>query len=71
MVCDPQAFPEVSKVAARLRQEYVVRVEGTVRLRKDPNARLATGNVELLAENVSACSSPSEKGLGRQSFTRF
>ena len=44
--------PEVSKVAARLRQEYVVRVEGMVRARKDPNARMATGAVEVLATQV-------------------
>lgn len=52
VICEPQTYPEVSKVAARLRNEYVVRVEGVVRKRKDPNPRLATGEVELLATQV-------------------
>ena len=29
--------------AERLRQEYVVRVEGQLRLRKDPNPKMPTG----------------------------
>lgn len=52
MICEPQTYPEVSKVAARLRNEYVVCVEGVVRKRKDANPRLATGEVELLATQV-------------------
>lgn len=36
----------------RARAEYVVRVAGTLRLRKDPNPQLPTGAVELVAEEV-------------------
>ena len=52
VVSEPQNFPEVSRVAGRLRNEYVVRVKGEVRMRKDPNTRLATGKVELVAHEV-------------------
>jgi aspartyl-tRNA synthetase len=66
VVCEPQAYPEVSKVAARLRNEYVVRIEGVLRMRKDANTKLATGKVELLAQQVCVvvnvrCPSPSVK----------
>jgi hypothetical protein len=37
-----------------LRCEYVVRVKGQLRVRKDPNPRVATGMVELVAEEVFA-----------------
>lgn len=37
----------------RLRAEFVVLVRGTLRRRKDPNPKLATGEVELVAEEVS------------------
>lgn len=53
VICEPQTYPEVSKIASRLRNEYVVRVEGQLRLRKDPNTKLATGQVEVLAYNVT------------------
>jgi aspartyl-tRNA synthetase len=37
----------------QLRAEYVVRIIGQLRMRKDPNDRLPTGQVELVAEEVS------------------
>ena len=37
----------------RLRNEYVVLVTGTVRARSSANAKVATGNVEVLAESVT------------------
>ena len=37
----------------RLRNEYVVLVRGTVRARSAPNARVATGAVEVVAESVT------------------
>lgn len=53
VICEPgTAGAELCRVAARLRPEYVVSVKGTVRPRKDPNARLATGAVELAASEV-------------------
>ena len=51
-MCEPGSYPEVSKVAARLRNEYVARIEGVVRARKDPNSRLATGQIEIQATKV-------------------
>ena len=38
---------------ARVRAEYVVMVTGTVRARSATNAKIATGNVEVLAESVT------------------
>lgn len=37
----------------QLRAEYVVRIKGQLRMRKDPNPRLPTGKVELVAEQVN------------------
>lgn len=45
VVGEPQAHPEASKAAARLRGEWVVSIKGTLRLRKDPNPKLPTGQV--------------------------
>lgn len=56
VVGEPQNFPEASNVAARVRQEYVVRVEGRVRRRKDPNPKLPTGFFEVVAESVEILS---------------
>lgn len=36
----------------RLRAEYVVRIQGQLRKRSDPNPNLPTGQVELVAEQV-------------------
>ena len=36
----------------RLRAEYVVRIQGQLRKRSDPNPNMATGMVELVAEQV-------------------
>eukprot|EP00775_Hariotina_reticulata_P010538 gene10538-10698_t len=52
VVFEPQAHPDASKVGARLRAEWVVCVRGKLRLRKDPNPKLPTGYVELLATHV-------------------
>lgn len=53
VVFDPDA-PAVFKEAERLRNEYVVRVVGTLRARpgSTANANLASGKVELLAKQV-------------------
>lgn len=44
---------ERAAALGRLRAEYVVCVRGEVRARKDPNANMATGEVELVAEEVT------------------
>ena len=36
----------------RVRAEFVVRIRGQLRHRKDPNPRLPTGMVELVTEEV-------------------
>jgi aspartyl-tRNA synthetase len=54
VVCDPDS-PETFKTADRLRAEYVIRVEGTVRERPagTANPDLASGEVEVLAQNIA------------------
>ncbi len=52
-MCEPQSDPELAKTAARLRSEWVVCITGTLRLRKDPNPKIPTGQVELLASRVT------------------
>ncbi|KAG2485593.1 hypothetical protein HYH03_015657 [Edaphochlamys debaryana] len=52
VICEPQSAPEVSRVAARLRNEYVVCVKGVLRARKDPNPKIPTGQLEVLADCV-------------------
>jgi len=53
VVCDPDS-PETFKTADRLRAEYVIRVEGSVRERPagTANPELASGEVEVLARNI-------------------
>lgn len=53
IVGEPQNFPEACRVAGRLRNEYVVRIEGRLRKRKDPNPKMPTGLVELVAEDIT------------------
>ena len=54
VVCDPDA-PETFRTADRLRAEYVIRVEGSVRERPagTANPELASGEVEVLARSIA------------------
>ncbi|MGQ9715423.1 MAG: aspartate--tRNA ligase, partial [Anaerolineae bacterium] len=54
VVCDSEHAPEAHQVAAQARSEYVVQVVGTVRARPEGlrNPNLATGDVEVLADQV-------------------
>jgi hypothetical protein len=52
VVSSPGEFPAAARALERVRAEYVVRVAGTLRRRKDPNPQLPTGAVELLAEQA-------------------
>ena len=54
VVCDPDS-PETFRTADRLRAEYVIRVEGSVRERPagTANPELASGEVEVLARNIA------------------
>ncbi|KAK9824897.1 hypothetical protein WJX74_004037 [Apatococcus lobatus] len=52
VVTQPDAFPEAAEACQRLHSEWVIRVEGTLRKRKDPNPRIPTGEVELAVEKL-------------------
>ncbi len=54
VVFDPDSAPDAHQTAERLRSEWVVLVEGSVRARPEgsQNATLPTGAVEVLAESV-------------------
>ena len=58
VVIDPDASDEMASIAHRLRDEYCIAVEGTVRLRPDGtvNPDLATGEVEVPASSVQVLS---------------
>lgn len=50
LVIDPSNSPEAHKIGEEVRSEYVIQVEGTVRIRPQgqENAALATGQIEVL-----------------------
>ena len=52
VVSSPSEYPEAAAAMERARSEYVVRVAGTLRRRKDPNPQLPTGAMELIAEEA-------------------
>ncbi len=52
VVVDPTTAPEIAAIAEKLRSEWVVSITGQVNLRKDPNPRMPTGAVELVASQV-------------------
>lgn len=51
-VVSPDGDDDLASTLGRLRAEWVVRVTGTLRPRKDPNPQLPTGDVELVADEV-------------------
>jgi aspartyl-tRNA synthetase len=51
-IVSPDGNEGVAAALGRLRAEYVVRVGGTLRARRDPNPGLPTGEVELVADEV-------------------
>ncbi|MFH1084631.1 MAG: aspartate--tRNA ligase [Chloroflexota bacterium] len=55
IVFDPAVAPEAHAVAAQTRNEYVLRVTGTVRPRPEGmnNPKMATGDVEVAAQSAS------------------
>ncbi|MBU1151204.1 aspartate--tRNA ligase [Patescibacteria group bacterium] len=54
IVSDPVEFKEAHDVLDMARSEYVLRIEGTVRLRPEgqANANLTTGEIEVLVQSV-------------------
>lgn len=43
---------ELSAMTSQIRNEYVIRVHGTVAVRKDANKALATGEIEIVASSI-------------------
>jgi aspartyl-tRNA synthetase len=56
VVCDERTTDAVRASAAQVHLEYVVEVEGVVHPRVNPNDKLATGQVEVVAESVTILS---------------
>ncbi len=52
----PEAHPEVTAVLSVARAEWVIEVEGEVVARESPNAKMATGAVELLPDRAKILS---------------
>ena len=61
VVSHPDDFPEAAAACQRLRTENVIKVSGTVRLRKDPNPGIPTGTLELAVEAVSLLNAVTQK----------
>ncbi len=53
VIFDPNNLDEnIMEKANRCRNEFVVSVSGTVRVKPDPNKNLATGEIEIAADNI-------------------
>ena len=54
VVTDPVSYPEIHQSLEEVRPEWVIQVEGTVRLRPDglANPNMPTGDIEVLARKV-------------------
>lgn len=48
----PEENPELADVARKLRQEFVVAIKGKVRMRENPNPKIPTGLIEIVAEEL-------------------
>ncbi len=51
VVVEPENFPEVAERAKEVRSEYVLWVEGEVRLREAQNDKMPTGKIEVLTSD--------------------
>ncbi len=51
-IFEPTTHADVAELAKELRSEYVVAVRGTVRMRENPNSKLPTGQIEVVAEEL-------------------
>ena len=54
IVSDPINFKETHNLLEEVKNEYVLKVSGTVRLRSEEsiNSNISTGKIEILAENI-------------------
>ena len=54
VVSDPETYPDIHQALEEVRPEWVIQVEGTVRLRPEglANPNMPTGEVEVLAKKV-------------------
>jgi len=51
VVFEPEFAPELSEKAKEIRSEYVIWVEGEVRVRHSPNEKMPTGLIEIVAQD--------------------
>ncbi len=51
IVIEPENRPDLAEKAKDIRDEFVIWVEGAVRMRSNPNTKIPTGLVEVLVEN--------------------
>ena len=51
-IFEPTTHAEAAEFAKELRSEYVIAVRGTVRMRENPNPKLPTGLIEVVAEEL-------------------
>lgn len=56
VVLDPKKNPDVYALGQTLRAEFVITVTGEVLCRKDPNPRLVTGAIEVMADEIQVLS---------------
>lgn len=56
VLLDPQKNESVYKLGQTLRAEFVISVQGLVSLKKEPNPRLSTGKIEILADSLQILS---------------
>lgn len=56
LIFDPTKSLQSHKIASKLKAEYVITVQGTVEKRKDPNPKIKTGEIEILADTVTILS---------------
>jgi aspartyl-tRNA synthetase len=53
IVIEPENTPEIAKVGQQVRSEFVLSVSGVVRKRENPNEKIPTGLIEILADDLT------------------
>ncbi len=57
VIVEPENEPELAERARKLRTEYVIWIDGTVRLRSNPNPNIPTGLIEVVASGFGIINS--------------